>query len=359
MPARVSVLVNTYNHETYIAPALQSALDQDFPADQTEIIVVDDGSTDRTPEIVRGFVPRVRYIRKQNGGQVSAFNVGVAEARGEIICFLDGDDYWAPNRISAVVNAFDTNPAIGCVGHAYYEVDSTGQITATVTPTAERLSFETPERAREAYPMGIFLGTSRFAIRRSVLQRTLPVPPDLPFFDNFVFSQAIAISGALLLQQPLCYYRLHASNLWATESADQRALSTKYRLMSGLLHHLPARLAALGLPEDVIAAYAYASRPDTERLRLKFNGGRRSDAFRIERECFQIAYRHPDFGYRIFKSFVLFLTLLLPPKMFYRLRDWYGRKNLKGARRLLGDAEINEPPSFIERRKVAAGVGPK
>ncbi|MGB6978474.1 MAG: glycosyltransferase, partial [Candidatus Acidiferrales bacterium] len=61
---RVTVLVDTYNHERFIEEALVSVLEQDFPADDTEILVVDDGSTDRTPEIVRKFAPRVRLIRK-------------------------------------------------------------------------------------------------------------------------------------------------------------------------------------------------------------------------------------------------------------------------------------------------------
>ncbi len=95
----VSVVVNTYNHERFIAQALQSVLDQTFPADQMEIIVVDDGSTDSTPQIIQTFLPRIRYIRKENGGQVSAFHAGVAEARGDIVAFLDGDDWWAPDKL--------------------------------------------------------------------------------------------------------------------------------------------------------------------------------------------------------------------------------------------------------------------
>jgi glycosyltransferase involved in cell wall biosynthesis len=357
MPPLVSVLVNTYNHQRFIAQALQSVLDQHFPADQMEIIVVDDGSADSTPQIMQKFLPRVRYIRKENGGQVSAFNAGVAEARGDLLAFLDGDDWWAPGKISAVVAAFEKNPTIACVGHAYYEVDADGRITATIVPTGERLSLENPSAARESYPLCVFLGTSRFAIRRAVLERTLPVPGELPFFDNFVFSQAIAISGAVLLKQPLCYYRLHANNLWESTSPDQRVLWTKHRLLSGLLKHLPSRLASLGMPQGTINAYLDGARPEADRLRLKLEGGKRSDTFRVERFCFRLAYRNPDIGYRIFKSFVLLLTLLLPPRAFYRVRDWYARKNFSRARRVLGDAELIEPRPFIQRQEAAIPSG--
>src|ERR1700678_2794924 len=106
----ISVLIDTYNHERYIEQAIVSVLEQDFPSDDVEILVVDDGSTDKTSSIIRRFVPRVRYLRKENGGQASAFNAAISEARGEIIAFLDGDDWWAKEKLSAVLDAFAKNP---------------------------------------------------------------------------------------------------------------------------------------------------------------------------------------------------------------------------------------------------------
>ena len=89
----VSVLIDTYNQERFIEKAIVSVLEQDFPASEREIIVVDDGSSDATPEIVRKFAPQVRLLRKTNGGQASAFNAGIPECKGEITAFLDGDDW--------------------------------------------------------------------------------------------------------------------------------------------------------------------------------------------------------------------------------------------------------------------------
>src|SRR5260370_36606553 len=94
--------MDTYNHERFIEEAIVSVLEQDFPASDREIIVVDDGSTDRTPEIVRKFEPQVRLLRKANGGQASAFNAGIPEGKGEIISFLDGDDWWAREKMRKV-----------------------------------------------------------------------------------------------------------------------------------------------------------------------------------------------------------------------------------------------------------------
>ena len=77
----VTVLIDTYNHERFLEEAIVSVLEQDFPSTDTEILAVDDGSTDHTAEIAANFTPRVRLIRKPNGGQASAFNVGIPEAR--------------------------------------------------------------------------------------------------------------------------------------------------------------------------------------------------------------------------------------------------------------------------------------
>src|SRR6202035_1809711 len=77
---------------------------------------------DRTPEIVGKFAPRVRLIRKENGGQASAFNAGIPECKGEIVAFLDGDDWWAPSKLSRVAQALAANTSVGIVGHGIVNV---------------------------------------------------------------------------------------------------------------------------------------------------------------------------------------------------------------------------------------------
>lgn len=346
-----TALIDTYNHQRFIEQALVSAVEQDFPSDELEIIVVDDGSTDRTPEIVRKFAPRVRLIQKANGGQVSSFNAGVAKTNGQIIAFLDGDDWWERSKISRVVKAFEADPDVAAVGHGYYEVDDNGIVRGQWTPDeGARLSLEMPALALKSTSLRIFLGTSRFSVRKSVLLRTLPIPPELPFFDNFVFSQAVAIGGAVLLREPLCYYRVHSGSLYASQVATEKRLRTRYTLLKALLDNLPERLRSFAISDAAISAFLDFDRSEMQRLKLMLQGGWPWETCRVEAMSYRQEYRNPDWRYRVFKGFVLLSTLLMPPKSFYRMRRWYSKQALRQWREKLGHVSAVVP--HVVRRPV-------
>ncbi len=118
----VTALIDTFNQERYIERALLSVLGQDLSTSDLEIMVVDDGSTDRTSSIIQKFAPRVRYLRKNNGGQHLLSTPRSPEAQGAIVAFLDGDDWWASGKLRAVLRAFEEYPDVAAVGHGYFEV---------------------------------------------------------------------------------------------------------------------------------------------------------------------------------------------------------------------------------------------
>lgn len=108
---RVSVVVPCYNYGRFVTEAVDSILAQTFR--DYEVIVVDDGSTDNTPEVLRGITdPRVRVLRKENGGCASARNAGRALARGEFLTFLDADDLWRPTFLERQVAVLDAEPGV-------------------------------------------------------------------------------------------------------------------------------------------------------------------------------------------------------------------------------------------------------
>jgi glycosyltransferase involved in cell wall biosynthesis len=348
----VTVLVNTYNHEKFIAQALQSIVDQDWGLGELEIVVIDDGSTDSTFTIMQRFAPKMRCVRKANGGQVSAFRAGLEEVRGDIVMFLDGDDWWESSKISKVFDAFCRFPDVAAVGHGFYEVGQEGGILGMTVPAREyHLNLSSIETARFAADLRVFGGTSRLAIRKSALELALPVPLELPFFDNYVFTQAIAISGAVVLPEPLCYYRFHSGNLYASDSADATRLRRKYQLQRSLTEHLVPKLERLGISEEIINATLEADFTDRDRLHLILYGGKRSDTYRVERTFYRSAYKKSDIGYFIFKLGVLLTTLIVPPQMFYRLRSWYTRKGLGKIRASLGQASLRVSSGAVRTTK--------
>ncbi|MDG4555436.1 MAG: glycosyltransferase [Candidatus Competibacter sp.] len=122
----VSVVIATYNMGAYLFLAIRSVLDQTY--EKLEILVVDDGSTDDTAEIIRPFLEdtRIRYISQVNGGQASAKNRGIKESRGEFVAFLDADDIWAPSKIAEQLPLFFRSESVGVVFSQYIEIDAQG-----------------------------------------------------------------------------------------------------------------------------------------------------------------------------------------------------------------------------------------
>ena len=349
MRPTVTVLIDTYNHERFIEEAIVSVLEQDFPREETEVIVVDDGSTDRTPEIIRKFAPRVRHLRKANGGQASAFNAGIAEAIGDYVAFLDGDDWWAQDKLQWVCNTFESNPEIGVVGHGYVEVYENESVCRTFVPdSCYHIHLRNEEGARLLTMLKSFLGTSRVAIRKKVLDQVLPIPDELVIeADEFMSTMAVALSDGIILDKPLFYYRFHADNLFQFRERTREKLLRRQKVMACLAAKLPNQLATVGCSPRTIARVIEPIWVEAERGRLALEGGKPRDTYRIEKTDFRLSYKRPKLGYRIFKATVLMATLLLPPRSFYRIRQWYSDNNLKRIRRLLGEPEPAAP--IVER----------
>lgn len=97
----VSIIINNYNYDNFLQVAIDSALEQTYL--NIEVVVVDDGSTDRSPEIIRSYENRIVPIFKKNGGQASSLNAGFQASLGSILCFLDADDIFYPQKVEEIV----------------------------------------------------------------------------------------------------------------------------------------------------------------------------------------------------------------------------------------------------------------
>jgi len=130
----ISVVIPTYNHARFLAQAIESALSQTYPV--CEVIVVDDGSTDNTREIVAGFGDRVRYIYQDNSGPSRARNRGIREARFPWIALLDSDDWWLPEKLRLQTEALERDPGAVLVYSSVYWVrqDGTWELRRALPP---------------------------------------------------------------------------------------------------------------------------------------------------------------------------------------------------------------------------------
>ncbi len=115
MAPKVSVIIPTYNSARFVADAIDSVLVQDYP--NKEVIVVDDGSTDNTAELIANYDQQVKLIRQENAGPAAARNNGVRASTGELVAFLDSDDFWLPGKLVAQVAYLEHHPDTALVFH--------------------------------------------------------------------------------------------------------------------------------------------------------------------------------------------------------------------------------------------------
>lgn len=174
-----SVIITAYNLEKFVREAIESVLKQ--TKKPTEIIVVDDCSTDNTANIIKGFGNAVQYLKMpQNSGGLSATFYGLQQAQGDILLFLDGDDYWMKDKIESVLPLFEAYPQMGIVSHDYIRVDATRNLIDIVDDTQENIqriltTCKSLEEQSKAFKESIlakkgYWGGSAYSLRRSFVE---------------------------------------------------------------------------------------------------------------------------------------------------------------------------------------------
>ncbi len=212
----VSVVVPAYQAEAFLGEALESALGQDY--DRVEIVVVDDGSTDRTAGIAAAH--GVRVIRQRNGGPAAARNAGLAVARGELLTILDADDVWPRHRLSRQVEHMREHPHDGLV---------VGLTEAFVTPGQPRPAHY--PRLPQPFPGH----PSTMLVRRGIFELVGPFDESLRLSEDLDWIARAGDAGVRFgrLDCTLLRYRIHADNTsrnpHANEVATMRALRASVR----------------------------------------------------------------------------------------------------------------------------------
>jgi glycosyltransferase involved in cell wall biosynthesis len=249
MKPLVTALIDTYNHGSFVEEAIDSVLCQDFPEEQREVLVVDDGSTDDTRERVKKYGSKIRYLYKTNGGQASAFNFGLAHARGEIVSLLDGDDYWLPGKLRRIAEEFEKNSELGMVYHPYLEINMrTGEERKSkFQPISGSLLGNAKEFFWYQAP-----GTSA-SFRRKFLEQLLPIPEELRTqADGYIGLLIPLIAPVLAVTECLSTYRFHGNNLY---HADGEQMTEEFRRRRAETAHL-----VIGSADQWLRRNGYAKR---------------------------------------------------------------------------------------------------
>jgi len=205
----VSVVINNYNYARFLRQAIDSALAQSYAA---EVVVVDDGSSDDSVQVIQSYGDKIRPVLKTNGGQGSAFNAGFAAARGDIIVLLDSDDYFSPVAVEHLVSAWKEDTAI--LYHRLRVVDASGREIGVNPPARD--SLEAGDQAPALLQHGGFCypPTSGQVYSRSLLSQILPMPERewMLCADTYLAITAAFRAKVSVMDETLAYYRMHDAN---------------------------------------------------------------------------------------------------------------------------------------------------
>jgi glycosyltransferase involved in cell wall biosynthesis len=210
----VSIVITNHNYEAFLANALTSALEQRGP--ELEVIVVDDGSTDSSREIIARFAEGVKARLQEQQGQTAALNSGFAASTGDVVMFLDADDELLPGTAAAVAAAFAAHPAAGRVVFRLEVVDADGAPTgALVPPLGVTLAHGDVRSAMLSFPDDLaWPPMSGNAFASWLLQRVLPLPvsEDRTGADQPLHALTPLLAPVVALDHAGGRYRLHGRN---------------------------------------------------------------------------------------------------------------------------------------------------
>jgi glycosyltransferase involved in cell wall biosynthesis len=211
MSRAVTVIIPTYNYARFVNQAVDSALEQTLAP--VEVIVVDDGSTDNTIDVLAGYGSRIRVLRQQNRGVAAARNAGAAIAQGNLLAFLDADDVWLPRKLEHQTERFLVEPEVGLVHCAEERFDSHGAVVERRLDGLEGWLAPTMLLFR---PRVILGGGSGVMIEREVFREVggfderLTTSADWDLYYRVAYRRKVGFVSEVLLR-----YRLHSSNMHA------------------------------------------------------------------------------------------------------------------------------------------------
>jgi hypothetical protein len=348
----VTALVAAYNYERYVGEAIESALNQDYPAELLDVVVVDDGSQDGTAAVVAGLAERhpgrITLVRQENAGATAALNRARLEARGELLALLDADDAWLPTKISDQVQTMLTRPELLAVFCDMHVTDADGNVVRPLLgvdghAVTARLTMGTPGQFAQLL-WGNVATHSSLMVRAELFEQ---IPSEIPYADWWLALSAAHRSGLGFMPEPMALYRIHGANLTGGVTGNgvvrEKVKSLTFRLW--VLRHLelgglsPSDTAFIwdqGVETTARETFAAAESLLTRLVEVDDEARAQAD------RCFEVAQRLRDDGDHAAEAVAILRSLAWNP---YRSG---GRALLQ---RSVGDARI-----AAERQHPLAGA---
>jgi hypothetical protein len=248
----VDIVVNNYNYGRYLGAAIDSALAQRDA--EVHVIVVDDGSTDGSSDVVARYGDRVTAVLKPNGGQASALNAAMAHRRSDVVMFLDADDLLLPDAAATALRAFGEHPELVKVQFRMAVIDGRGRRTGEVKPPdhVRPPSGDVAERELTSPFDLVWMATSANAFSARALDRLMPIPED-EFRDSpdWYLQHLTPLLGpvASLTAVAACY-RVHGANSYepAADRLELEHVRQSVRYAAATRRHLRRVARELDLP---------------------------------------------------------------------------------------------------------------
>jgi glycosyltransferase involved in cell wall biosynthesis len=222
----VSVIIPTYNYAHYISEAIESVLNQTFPSDEIEIIVIDDGSEDDTPEIIKKYKSKLTYLYQNHEGKAWATKVGIEVAKGKYIFNLDADDIFLPNKIEKVVDIFEKDEDIVHVSHPaiYWNVENDTKEIEPIPRKIKGQKIKGQDLLKYFYHNGIFFGGgSTFAGKSEILKKIF-VRKEIDIqIDEYLVWFTLKDKYSFFIDEPLSIWRIHGKN-FSIEKANKEKI---------------------------------------------------------------------------------------------------------------------------------------
>ena len=246
----IDIIVNNFNYSRFVGAAVESALAQSHP--NVNVIAVDDGSTDGSQDVLRGYADEVELVLKENGGQASAVNAGFTKCTGDVVIFLDADDILLPNAAALVASAFAVDPRVVKVQYRMEVIDRDGRGTGVLKPPDHMpLPEGDVRRAELVFPFDlVWLPMSASAFRIDALRRIMPIPEaEYPVCgaDWYLVHLVALLGDVRSLDDIAACYRVHGDNRYEPENPTLDLDHVRH----GLVHAAATTRALTGLADEI------------------------------------------------------------------------------------------------------------